>query len=188
MTQKETVKQYFLTHPNVEIPTAEVVDWGKQEYERVERKTFRDPDRQIRTLFDEGFLQKIRKGVYKYDPDAVMDNEDLMFPQEIIDAAKQRDDYKCVVCGKSETEGVDIMVDHIKARQHGGLPTLDNAQTLCGSCHNLKHTYGQTAFGKKIFFRLRTKAIQANDETMLNFANDILEVYSNHHIDDEIQD
>lgn len=40
MTQKETVRQYFLTHPNVEIPTAEVVDWAKQEYERVERKTF----------------------------------------------------------------------------------------------------------------------------------------------------
>lgn len=40
MTQKETVKQYFLTHPNVELPTAEVVDWVKQEYEHVEGKNF----------------------------------------------------------------------------------------------------------------------------------------------------
>ena len=188
MTQKETVKQYFLTHPNVELPTAEVVDWAKQEYERVEGKTFRDPDRQIRTLYDKGFLQKISTGIYKYDPDAVTENEDLNFSQEIIDAAKRRDNYKCVVCGKGEAEGYRIMVDHIKARHNGGLPTLDNAQTLCGNCHNLKHTYGQTAFGKKIFFRLREKAVQANDETMLNFINDILEVYSNHHIDDEIQD
>lgn len=115
-------------------------------------KTFRDADRQISTLYDEGFLQKISTGIYKYDPDAVTENEDLDFSQEIIDAAKRRDNYKCVVCGKSEAEGSRIMVDHIKARHSGGLPTLDNAQTLWGNCHSLKHTYGQTVFGKKIFF------------------------------------
>lgn len=43
-------------------------------------------------------------------------------------------------------------------------------------------------YSAKRSFSFRRKAVQANNETMLNFINDILEVYSNHHIDDEIQD
>lgn len=184
MTQKEVIMQYFMDHPNCEIKTAEVVDWATKKYKRSTKSVLRDPDRAIRTLYEEGFLIRIAKGVYKYDPSAVGQSDDLTFPAEIIEAAKERDGYRCVVCGNGEAEGEIITVDHIKPRSKGGQATLDNAQTLCEKCHNLKHTYGQTHFGKKIFLRLKPKAEEANDTNMINFINAVLAVYEQYGIDD----
>lgn len=47
--------------------------------------------------------------------------------------ALRRDGRLCVLCGQAATE-----VDHIKPIALGGSWSLDNAQSLCGSCHLLK--------------------------------------------------
>lgn len=45
----------------------------------------------------------------------------------------ERDEYKCVLCGKAAKDGVSLEVDHIKAWEDGGRTTYDNGRTACRS-------------------------------------------------------
>lgn len=47
----------------------------------------------------------------------------------------QRDDWKCVSCGRSSHDGTVLHVDHIIPRSLGGQNHLDNYQTLCHECN-----------------------------------------------------
>lgn len=47
----------------------------------------------------------------------------------------ERDDFKCVACGKSAHEGAILHVDHIKPKSKGGSNTMENYQTLCHLCN-----------------------------------------------------
>lgn len=47
----------------------------------------------------------------------------------------QRDDWKCVACGRGSQNGVILHVDHIIPRSKGGKNTLENYQTLCDVCN-----------------------------------------------------
>lgn len=51
------------------------MDWVVAEYKKRTGEVFRDPDRAIRMLSQGGKLIKIKKGVYKYDPDFVTNRE-----------------------------------------------------------------------------------------------------------------
>lgn len=63
ITQSEIVMEYFKNHSLRDIKHPEVVDWVTQEYKRRTGKIFRDPDRQIRKLHQQGLLVKVAKGV-----------------------------------------------------------------------------------------------------------------------------
>lgn len=47
----------------------------------------------------------------------------------------QRDQWKCVACGRDSHNGAILHVDHIMPRSKGGLDTLENFQTLCDTCN-----------------------------------------------------
>lgn len=47
----------------------------------------------------------------------------------------QRDQWKCVACGRNSHDGAILHVDHILPRSRGGLDVLDNFQTLCNICN-----------------------------------------------------
>lgn len=154
ISQLEILKEYFLNNPLRNIPHPEVVDWAVEEYRKRTGKVFRDPDRGIRSLSQKGFLIKISKGVYRYDPQYVH-NRNL---EDFTDAQKReilkRDNYKCVICGKGNAEGVELHVDHIKPKDFGGEATIENGQTLCAQHNFLKKNFKQTETGKKMFIRL----------------------------------
>ena len=63
ITQNSVIIDYFLKHPNRDIPHPEIVDYVTEEYKRLTGKVLRDPDRAIRKLSQEGFLIKVAKGV-----------------------------------------------------------------------------------------------------------------------------
>jgi hypothetical protein len=46
-----------------------------------------------------------------------------------------RDDFKCVACGKSAHDGAILHIDHIIPKSKGGSNTMDNYQTLCHLCN-----------------------------------------------------
>ncbi|MBE9224698.1 DEAD/DEAH box helicase family protein [Phormidium sp. LEGE 05292] len=50
---------------------------------------------------------------------------------------KERDSYRCLCCG--EDSRYVLVIDHIIPRYHGGTNSLDNLQTLCRKCNNLKN-------------------------------------------------
>jgi HNH endonuclease len=47
----------------------------------------------------------------------------------------QRDNWKCVACGRDSHDDVILHVDHITPRSKGGKDTIDNYQTLCHICN-----------------------------------------------------
>ena len=186
-TQKSLILNYFRDHPNQDIPTKKIVDWATREWEARTDMKFRDPDRVIRTLYGEGKILKVSNGVYKYDPakhcieDALIDNFSELEKQEIL----MRDGKRCVVCGASEASGASLHIDHVRPRSKGGMSVVENGQVLCSEHNNLKKNYGQLEFGRRFFRKLRLDADSIGDQKMVDFADDVLRVYSKHAIDDE---
>lgn len=72
---RELVIEYFKKHPNKDLKHGPVVDWVESRYLKIYNKKPRDTWRVIRHLHEEGFLIKIKKGVYRYDPMAVSKRE-----------------------------------------------------------------------------------------------------------------
>ena len=72
LSQNDLIMEYFKAHPNKDIRHPEVVDWVVEEWKKRTGSVFRDPDRSIRKLAQSGYLIKIAKGIYKYDPNFVI--------------------------------------------------------------------------------------------------------------------
>lgn len=127
--------EYFKTHLKEDMPDGPVVDWVEAKHKRLYNKKPRDTWRSIRNLHETGFLIKVRKGIYRYDPNIVEQQELEDFTPEQKEAILKRDGYKCVICGRGKKEGVELQVDHIKPKYLGGESTIENGQTLCAQ-HN----------------------------------------------------
>ncbi len=189
-TKKKSIKdlliEYFKAHPNEDMPHGPVVDWVEARYKRLYNKKPRDTWRSIRNLHETGFLIKVKKGIYRYDPNAVKQGELEDFTPEQKEAILKRDGYKCVICGRGKKEGFELHVDHIKPRYLGGKSTIENGQTLCAQHNFIKKTLKQTETGKKMFIRLYELAKKENNEELLKFCADILETYEKHNINSHI--
>jgi predicted restriction endonuclease len=187
LTQRDLLLEYFKNHPNRDIAHPEVVDWATVEWRERTGKVFRDTDREIRKLSQEGLLIKVQKGVYRYDPDFVKKRELEDFTEAQKQAILKRDNYRCVVCGRARENGVELQVDHIKPKDQSGKATIENGETLCAQHNFQKKNYKQTESGKRFFIRLYEAAKANNDIQLQDFCRQILEVYErnkvNGHID-----
>ena len=47
----------------------------------------------------------------------------------------QRDHHRCRCCGRMESDGVELTLDHIIPASLGGPPKFHNLQTLCAECN-----------------------------------------------------
>ena len=183
----DLIKEYFMLYPNQDLPHGPVVDWVSEQYLLTHNSPPRDPWRAIRNLSQKGFLIKVRKGVYRYDPDYIQNRTLYDFSPEDKEIILKRDGYRCVICGRGEVDGVSLCVDHIKPKDKGGTNSIDNGQTLCGQ-HNLqKKNYSQTEAGKRYFIRLFNKAKQVKDSEIVYFCKRVFDVYDEMGIDDHIE-
>jgi len=184
---RDLIIEYFKNHPNEDLPHGPVVDWVEEEYKKMYGKKPRDTWRAIRHLHQEGFLIKVKKGIYKYNPDYVSKKELEDFTPELKKLIFERDGYKCVICGRTEKEGYELHVDHILPKDKGGKATLENGQTLCSICNFRKKNYNQTESGKKMFIRLWETAKRLGDEKTQNFCEEILNTYEKYNINGHIE-
>jgi len=182
----ELIMEYFMAHPREDLPHGPVVDWVEERYLELYGRKPRDTWRGIRRLYQKGLLIKVKKGVYRYDPDKIQQKELYEFPPEVKDAIFKRDNYRCVVCGKGREDGVEIHADHKIPLDKGGTNTLDNCQTLCSEHNLLKKRYSQTEFGKRFIIRLYYDAVREGDERMIKFCEDIFDVYDKYGINGHI--
>ncbi|HET9426375.1 MAG TPA: HNH endonuclease [Gemmatimonadaceae bacterium] len=53
------------------------------------------------------------------------------------DRVFERDDFRCVYCGKRFAAG-ELSVDHVEPRVRGGDQSTGNLVTACRGCNNLK--------------------------------------------------
>lgn len=185
-SQSAVIFSYYKSKPNQEIYHAEIVDWATKEWLRITGLPLRDPDRAIRKLGQEGHLVKVAKGIYKYDPSHAKKRKLEDFTPAQKQEILQRDDYKCVACGRGVADGVELQIDHIKAKDLDGKAAIDNGQTLCAQHNFQKKNYGQTEFGKKMFIRLYNSAKSADDSETMDFTSDVLEAYEKHGIDNQV--
>lgn len=187
MSQLDLIMEFFKAHPKRDISHPEVVDWVTSEWQRRTGKVFRDPDRGIRNLHQRGFLQKIKKGVYRYEPEFIALRDDLEdFSPALKKAILERDNYKCVICGNGVKEGVELHVDHIKPKDLGGRASLENGQTLCARHNFLKKNLKQTETGKKMFIAMLEAVKNSDDTALIAFLREVLEVYEKHNINGHI--
>jgi predicted SnoaL-like aldol condensation-catalyzing enzyme len=186
-TIRELVQEYFQKHPNTDLPHEPVVDWVTEQWRLQGNETPpRDPWRVIRHLHQEGWLVKVRKGVYRYDPEAAGRVALDDFTPEQKQAILERDQYRCVICGKGLADGVELHVDHIRPRYLGGRSEIENGQTLCAQCNFRKKVYKQTETGKRMFIRLLQLAEKEGDQQMVAFCREVLRVYEKHGVNDHI--
>jgi len=185
-TQLDLIMEYFKKNPERDIRHPEIVDWVVEEYRKRTGKVFRDPDRGIRRLAQDGLLIKVAKGVYKYDPDFVAKRELEDFTPAQKEAIMKRDNYRCVICGRGTKDGVELQVDHIKPKELGGKAEIANGETLCAQHNFQKKNYKQTESGKRFFIRLYEAAQKNNDKGLKDFCTQILEVYERNKVNNHI--
>jgi len=186
-TQAKLIMEFFEKNPNRDVSHPEIVDWATEEYRKRTGNIFRDPDRQIRQLHQKGYLIKIKKGIYRYDPAYVKQRELEDFTPTLKKAILERDNYRCVVCGRGPEDGVELHVDHIKPKDFGGKATFENGQTLCSQHNFLKKNFKQTETGKRLFIRLYELAKKENNKPLLKFCIEVLEVFEKNDINGHIE-
>ena len=187
ISQLDLIKEFFVNNPLRDISHPEVVDWVVVEFRKRTGEVFRDPDRSIRSLSQQGFLIKVSKGVYRYDPEYVHNRELEDFTPAQKKEILERDNYKCTICGRGKQDGVELHIDHIKAKDFGGEATIENGQTLCAQHNFLKKNFKQTETGKKMFIRLYELAKVQEDQTLQKFCAEILEVFEKNNINGHIE-
>lgn len=191
ISQVEFVRRYFLGRPNQEISHAESKKDLESSWHVLTGGRLEDSDRAIRTLFAEGFLSKVKKGVYKYDPATAGKMEFDDFAASDKERIFERDSYKCVVCGLGRENGLELHADHIKPRSLGGVASLENGQTLCSRHNFIKRNLSQTETGKKSFIRLlelvESMPEDPNSKGLEGFLREVLAVYEKHGIDGHIR-
>lgn len=187
LSQKELIKEFFIKNPMRDIKHPEVVDWVVKEWKKRTGEVFRDPDRGIRSLAQSGFLIKVAKGVYRYDPKYEHERELEDFTSAQKNEILERDGYKCVICGRGKKDGVELHVDHIKPKDFGGEAKIENGQTLCAQHNFMKKNYKQTETGKKMFIRLYELAKKENNNELIKFCTEILTVFEKNNINGHIE-
>jgi len=184
---RDLLLEYFTNHPDQELEHGPVVDWVTEQWLLEHNTPPRDPWRSIRALHQQGFLIKVRKGIYKYDSLAATHRELEYFTPEQKEEIFRRDSYRCVICGRGRQDGVEIHADHIIPKDKGGKAEISNGQTLCSE-HNLrKKNYKQTETGKRMFIRLYDLAKAKGDNDLKRFCAEILEVFERNDVNGHIE-
>lgn len=176
-TISDLIMEYFKNHPKEDLKHGPVVDWVEEQYRKLYGRKPRDIWRGIRRLYQEGKLIKVKKGIYRYEPEKVKKRKLLDFSLKIKEQIFKRDNYKCVVCGRGPKDGVEICADHIIPLDKGGTNTLENGQTLCMEHNLLKKNYSQTEMGKRFLIKIYKKALAKNDKKIIKFCKQIFDIY-----------
>lgn len=108
------IKEFFDKNPNRDIKHDEVVDHVFKFFPKA-----RDPWRAIRKLHEEGYLIKVRKGVYRREPGYKGVPSEDIFPSSVRERIFKRDNYRCVICDNGLHNGYEIHADHVIPRSKG---------------------------------------------------------------------
>ena len=179
-----------MQRPMVVISHAQAKSDLETAYLTVMGKRLEDSDRAIRKLHGDGFLEKVAKGQYMYNPETTGKKEFNEFTQAEKNEILKRDGYKCVICGLGRESGLDLHIDHIKPRSLGGQGTVENGQVLCAPHNFMKKNLSQTETGKKSFIRLLELVKATPDDPAASqlekFLVDVLNVYEKHQVDGHV--
>lgn len=189
ISQLELLKEFFVLNPNKDITHREMRDWVNEEYIKRTGKRFEDPDRGVRSLSQKGFLIKVKKGIYRYEPGNENRRELHDFTPKQKEEIFIKDNYTCVMCGRTpkNNKHVELHADHIISKDEGGLATIENGQTLCSRCNFIKKNLNQTTTGKKMFINLYNLAKSLGEKELEDFCSELLDVYEKYGMNGRIK-
>ncbi|MGL6022606.1 MAG: HNH endonuclease [Chitinophagaceae bacterium] len=134
-------------------------------------------------MTQKGFLIKVSKGIYRYDPAYVHHRELEDFTEAQKQVIFKRDNF----FGRGTQAGIELHADHIKPKELGGKATIENGQTLCAQHNFMKKNLKQTETGKKMFIRLYKLSKNQGDSNLQKFCIEILKVYERNNINGHIE-
>ena len=132
------------------------------------------------------FLIKVKKGVYRYNPEKAEYKPIKHFTVKQKNNIFKRDKYKCVICGKGKKEGIELYADHIKSKFLSGKSKIINGQTLCSRHNFLKKNLKQTETGKTMFIRLYKLTKKEKNKQLKDFCLEVLKVYKKYDINGHV--
>lgn len=112
-----------ITHPDFICKLNYTSPKGKNRYEEVWSHSLEDIIQIQNTRIEKEKYQESRSYQRKLMTDSL--RYDIM----------KRDNFKCVICGRSSQDGVTLHVDHILPVSKGGKSIQSNLRTLCESCN-----------------------------------------------------
>ncbi len=126
-------------------------------------KQFRDPEKMLRSLFAEGFLERhqTKQGSYRYNKSASAKKIIDEFPIKIRQDALDSYGLVCKTC----REVLDVDQAYVLPRipfARGGVPELRNAQVLCVRHALLVHMMADNKNARKIFEDILEKLAAEN--------------------------
>ena len=84
-TIKSLIMEFFMNHPKQEFKHAPVVEWVTGQYLQERGKQPQDVRVAVRDLHRNDELIKVRRGVYKYDPNYDSDSESTESEDKLLD-------------------------------------------------------------------------------------------------------
>ena len=97
----------------------------------------------LRALFHPRPIRRNRIKTTYYVPGAVVptfhndaaDYERILMTPKLRYEILRRDNFRCTICGRGQSDGVKLHVDHIKPVSKGGQTVPHNLRTLCQDCN-----------------------------------------------------
>lgn len=186
-SQSDLILAHFQKNAYRELAHRDWIAEITRQCEQILGDTPQDLWRAARQLHQDGYLIKVKRGVYKYDPDYVHDPEYEEFSEAQKLEILKRDDYRCVQCGRGRREGVELHVDHIKPKDLDGKATIENGQVLCSQHNFLKKNLNATESGKRMFIKLYETAKREQESKFIAFSRKILEVFDEFDVNGHIE-
>lgn len=151
ISQKQFVLNWFSENRGRDISSSEAKAsiealWLDEFGTRIE-----DADRPIRGLAAVGLLQKIGKGVYRFN-DSPSKTERHGFGLITTNAIFARDDFSCVFCVDAPRTAIELFVGRVYGGRTGSGNELSDGITLCAR-HFISHTFSNEAEAKRILFK-----------------------------------
>ena len=151
------IREFFMKHPNQDIQQQIVAKYVWKFRDAM------DTHRLVRSLFEQGWLKFVKKGVYRYEPGYQGPNLKTPFSTAVKEAIFKKDNYRCQSCLNGRHNGYELHADHMTPQARGGNSTVENGQTLCSECNMLKKNRTNPEFLKKLVERCRIAAKVSGD-------------------------
>ena len=130
-SQTEFVMAHFKKQPNQALTLDDWTDELAQQYKKLTGYTARHFRSVARRLYADGRLERVGRGVYKYDPDVIPKPRFSRFTAKQKREIRNRDEHRCVCCGLGRAEGVRLYVDFLDPDLPDSAGHIVNGAVFC---------------------------------------------------------
>jgi len=180
----EFALEWFKESPRRKFTNEEIKELLPKAYLIKTGKKLQDPTRSARELAEAGRIQKqpaVKARHYWYDPQLEV------LPEEFDDEEKrkilERDNFRCVVCGKGVVDGAKVTVGYAMSTRRGGKLNTENGRTLCPLHRWTLETAQVSDEAQRNWRKLRKKLPEVGAPQAQNFWNELVQLLRKYGID-----